>query len=171
MLLSLLAACGGAVATRPAVVPVAVQAAEVTDAGALGLCLPETKTPAPCMEECNRGIAAACAELADRFETAREVPRDLTRAATLRERACELRDPQSCTAAARMHGTGRGVVPNRARQVELLVAACHLGDGAACATAARAYETGAGVSADEARAGALRERACLAGDAESCGDD
>lgn len=168
MLPLLLAACGGAAAVKSAPPPVAVQATEPADAGTLGLCLPETKAPAPCIEECNRGIAAACAELADRFEAAREVPRDLTRAATLRERACELRDPSACAAAARMHAAGRGVAPSRTRQLELLVAACHLGDGAACATAARAHESGAG---DPALAKALRERACLAGDADSCGED
>ena len=163
-----LAACGGAgrAATPSAPVgPATTTSTMAADAGVLVLCVPDGKDTAPCAEECNRGIASSCEILADRIST-----HEPARAVALHERACDLRDPAACVAAARMHGAGRGVVPDRKRQVELLVAACNLGDTTSCSSAARALSTAAGVPQDDARARALWQRACLGGDASSCED-
>ena len=187
---SFLAIAGCSAGTRTATPvparPATPTMAEAVDAGLLSPCLPEGKDAAPCVEECNRGIAASCELLADRVTTGTGVPRDPTRALSLHERACELRDPAACVTAARMQGAGRGVAPNRQRQLELQVAACNLGDTTSCATAARAYAIGTGIPGrpgihgvpggpgvpgipkDEARARALWQRACLGGDEPSC---
>jgi hypothetical protein len=149
--------------------PALADAAAETDAGALDSgaareCTHDGKDATPCAEECDRGIASSCAELASRVERARDLPR----AVALHERACELRDAASCVAAARMHAAGAGVPPSRARQVELLGAACRLGDGFACAIPAKAYATGAGVPANEGRAIELWQHACGAGVESAC---
>lgn len=140
------------------------------DAGAIKLCVHGAKDLAPCLEDCDHSIATACAVVATRMERGDGVPRDLTRAVRLHERACELRDVASCVSAARMHSSGSGVPPSRAKQIELLEKACTLGDGVACAIAARAFDKGTGVVRDEARATVLWRRACIAGVAAACED-
>jgi TPR repeat protein len=142
--------------------------APLVDAGAVRVCMHDTKDIAPCVEDCDRGIAFACAVVAQRLERGEGVAQDLTRAVRLQERASELRDATSCVNAARMHGSGRGVPPSRQQQVELLGAACKLGDAAACATAARAFATGAGIPRDDARASDLMRRACVNGLGSAC---
>ena len=138
------------------------------EAGAPRLCSRETKDPLPCSEECDRGIAFACALIATRLERGDGVPRDLTRAVVMHERACELRDAASCVSAARMHASGSGVPPSRAKQVELLARACTLDDPLACGVPAKAFANGTGVPRDERRAAELRQRACAAGVASAC---
>jgi TPR repeat protein len=129
----------------------------------------DAKDLAPCIEDCNRGIGFACASVASRLEHGGEgVPRDLTRAVAMHERACELRDAPSCIAAARMHAAGSGVPPSRARQMDLLAAACHLGDAFACAAPAKAFAEGAGVPRDPRRAKELYERGCIGGVESAC---
>lgn len=139
------------------------------DAGAseaLRACTHEAKDFAPCIEDCNRGIAFGCAIAAGRFERGEAL--DLTRSVHMYERACELRDAAACVSAARMHASGHGVPPSRARQVELLATACALGDALACAIPAKAYAKGSGVPKDERRAKDLRERACAGGAQDAC---
>lgn len=138
------------------------------DAGALRVCSREAKDALPCAEECDRGIASSCAVLATRTEHGAGVPRDLTRAVMLHERACELKDSGSCTIAARMHASGTGVPPSRAKQLDLLSHACLLGDPIACALPARAFASGAGVMRDERRARELWQRACGGGVESAC---
>lgn len=140
------------------------------DSGAIKLCVHGAKDVAPCLEDCDHGIATACALVAARMERGDGVPRDLTRAVRLHERACELRDVASCVSAARMHSSGSGVPPSRAKQIELLEKACMLGDGVACGIAARAFDKGTGVVRDEARATELWRRACIAGAVGACED-
>jgi hypothetical protein len=131
-------------------------------------CAHDEKDAVGCILDCDRGIAFACIELATRFERGAEVPRDLARAASLNERACDLREPSGCTAAARMFAAGIGVPPSRARQLDYLERACGLGDAIACNVPARAFATGNGVPRDERRAKALLERACLGGVETAC---
>lgn len=140
----------------------------IADAGGPRVCMHDATDLAPCAEDCDRGIAFACTVLASRTERGDGVPRDLTRAVHLHERACELRDPASCVSAARMQASGSGVPPNRARQVELLAAACKLGDALACAVPANAFAKGTGVPRDDRRASELWERACAGGVASAC---
>lgn len=140
----------------------------IVDAGAMKVCTHDTKDLAPCEGDCDRGISFACAVVALRVERGEGVPRDLTRAVRLHERACELRDVPSCVTAARMHASGAGVPPSRARQLELLDAACTLGDGTACAVAAKAHANGTGVARDERRAHELWQRACAGGVEAAC---
>lgn len=131
-------------------------------------CSRDEKDVVGCILDCDRGIAFACLELASRFEHGKDVPLDLARAASLNERACELREPAGCTAAARMHAAGAGVPPSRARQLDYLERACSIGDAIACSVPARAFATGNGVPRDERRAKALFERACLGGIETAC---
>jgi len=165
-------ACGGAgAATRAgsAAGTGSVDTAGAADAGAgeaLRACTHEVKDFAPCIEDCNRGIAFGCAIAAGRFERGEAL--DLTRSVHMYERACELRDAAACVSAARMHASGHGVPPSRARQVELLATACALGDALACAIPAKAYAKGSGVPKDERRAKELRERACAGGAQDAC---
>ncbi len=143
-----------------------------SDAGAPRVCTFDVKDLAPCYEDCDRGVALACRLAADRLEHGGDgVPRDPSRAVTLDERACELRDALGCTNAARLRGRGVGVRVDRGRQIELLARACSLGEGSACAVAARAFAKGEpekGVEKDPARAKTLWERACVAGVEEAC---
>jgi TPR repeat protein len=142
--------------------------ATTEDAGDVRACAADGKEVAPCVEDCDRGIASACAIVATRAERGDGVPRDLTRAVTLHERACDLRDALSCIAAAHMHSAGIGVSPNRARQMDLLATACKLGDATACSVPAKAYASGAGVPRDAKRARELWEHACAAGLEPAC---
>src|SRR4051812_22943010 len=73
------------------------------DAGALSACTHDARDLAPCSAECDRGIATGCTTLALRIERGDGIPKDLTRAVMLHERACELRDAAACVSAARMH--------------------------------------------------------------------
>lgn len=129
------------------------------------VCSRDAKDPAPCFEECQREIVSSCALLAARLER----DGDGSAAIAHHEHACELRDPASCAAAARIYAAGRGVPPSRARQVELLARACKLGDSASCLVPAKAYALGDGVDKDEARARELYEIACAAGSERACG--
>lgn len=139
------------------------------DAGTARACTADrTQDIAPCVEECDRNIAFACAVAATRAEHGEAAARDLPRAASLYERACELRDSSSCVSAARMHAAGMGVSPNRAKQMELLAEACKLGDSAACSIPAKAYAAGRGVARDPQRARELWERACTGGVEMAC---
>lgn len=175
---SSLAACAlvAACASRPGASPgrssgdspEVTSVAATADAGAPQGCLHDATDLAPCAEECDRGIASSCDLLATRAERGDGVPRDLTRAVVLHERACELKEAAACVSAARMHAAGTGVPPSRAKQVELLGVACRLGDTLACAIPAKAYATGNGVTKDEQRARELWERACLGGDQVAC---
>lgn len=142
--------------------------ADTADAGGPASCTRETTELEPCVADCNRNIAPACVRLAERFEHAEGTPRDVPRAVTMRERACDLGDVGSCVLAARMYGSGSGVVPNRARQVDYWVAACKLGEAHACASAGKALRRGDGVPRDEARARDADERGCVAGIEETC---
>ena len=142
--------------------------APLVDSGAVRVCMHDTKDVAPCVEDCDRGIAFACTVVAQRLERGEGVAQDLTRAVRLQERACELRDATACVNAARMHVSGRGVPPSRQQQVELLGEACKLGDAAACATAARAFAMGSGVPRDDVRASDLLRRACVNGLPSAC---
>jgi hypothetical protein len=172
LLVVLLAACASrprsTTADGPGGTSVSGEAMTTPDAGGVRACIHDAKDIAPCTEDCDRGIASACATLAARMERGTGIPRDLTRAATLHERACELRDPGSCVLAARMHASGTGVTPNRTKQMELLVAACTLGDASACSVAAKAFAAGAGVNRDQTRAHELWERACTGGIETAC---
>jgi TPR repeat protein len=132
------------------------------------ICTREGKNPFPCVEECDRGIATACATLAVRTEHGEGVPKDTTRAVMLYERACELKDPSACSTAARMHAVGAGVPPNRQKQIDLLAQACLLGDVIACALPAKALSAGIGVGKDEHRARELWQRGCSGGVESSC---
>jgi TPR repeat protein len=138
------------------------------DAGVPRVCVHDAKDLGPCTEDCDRGIVFACTVIAGRIERGDGVPKDLTRAVVLHERACELRDAASCMSAARMHASGSGVPPSRAKQVELLVHACTLGDAMACVVPAKAFATGSGVVRDERRAADLWQRACAGGVASAC---
>lgn len=142
------------------------------DAGAPRVCAFDAKDLAPCYEDCDRGVALACRLAAERLERGGDgVLHDPSRAVTLHERACDLRDALGCTTAARLRGRGVGVRVDRARQIELLARACSLGEGPACATAARALAKGEpdkGVVQDPSRAKTLWERACVAGVEEAC---
>ena len=144
--------------------------APLVDAGAARVCMHDTKDLAPCVEDCDRGIAFACTVVAQRLERGEGVAQDLTRAVRLHERACELRDATSCVSAARMHASGRGVPPSRLRQIELLGVACTLGDAHACSIPAKAFATGTGVARDERRAADLWQRGCAAGDEAACSE-
>lgn len=123
---------------------------------------------APCVEDCDRGIALACRVAAERLERHEHDP---GRAVALLERACSLGDAAGCAGAARLVGRGVGTRPDRARQIELLSRACLLGDGLACAAPTRVFTLGderAGIAKDPRRAASLREKACLAGIEEAC---
>ena len=140
----------------------------IAEAGAPRVCLHDAKDLAPCGEDCDRGIAFACTVVAMRIERGDGVPKDLTRAVHLHERACELRDAPSCVSAAHMHAIGNGVPPSRAKQVELLGTACTLGDAHACTVPAKAFAHGSGVTRDERRAAELWQRACAGGVESAC---
>lgn len=140
------------------------------DAGAARVCMHDTKDLAPCVEDCDRGIAFACTVVAQRLERGEGVAQDLTRAVHLHERACELRDAPSCVSAARMHASGRGAPPSRSRQIELLGVACTLGDAHACSIPAKAFASGTGVPRDERRAAELWQRGCAGGDEAACAE-
>jgi TPR repeat protein len=133
--------------------------------GSIGTCTPDAKDDhGACRIDCDVGLASACAILASRGEHEGHP----SIALHYHEKACELRDPAGCVAAARMHANGLGAPRNRAKQLELLTAACNLGETTACSTAAKAFVSGSGVERDPNRARALWERACTSGDSLAC---
>jgi TPR repeat protein len=131
-------------------------------------CTPDVKDVTPCTEDCNRGLASACVTAALRAEHGEGMPVDLTRAAALQERACDLRDVAACLTASKMAAAGRGSPPNRKRQLEWLEKACALSDGAACSVASKAFLTGAGVPRDVTHGQELLQRACAASVESAC---
>ncbi len=135
--------------------------ASTVDAGALRACVHDAKDLSPCHEDCDRGIASACALIAERAPNP-------TAGVLAHERACELQVAQSCVSAARMHASGTGVPPNRVKQITLLDKACRFGDAFACSVPAKAYATGNGVPQDERRAHELWQKACAGGVEQAC---
>jgi TPR repeat protein len=133
--------------------------------GSIGTCTPDAKDDhGACRIDCDVGLASACAILASRGEHEGHP----STALHYHEKACELRDPAGCVAAARMHANGLGAPRNRAKQVELLTVACNLGEATACSIAAKAFVSGSGVERDPSRASSLWERACTSGDRIAC---
>ena len=169
-ILALVLACvparTGAIVQGPPAAPAngATEVLAAPDTGAPRVCVHDPKELAPCTEDCDRGIAFACAVVAARAELVKDLPR----AVHVLERACELRDAASCVSASRMHANGRGVPPSHARQIQLLSVACILGDTHACSIPAKAFASGTDVPRDERRAAELWQRGCAGGDESAC---
>jgi TPR repeat protein len=116
----------------------------------------------------NNRDATACSVLALEFETGRTLPRDLARAASLYEQACELGDLEACTIVGSMYHTGQGVARDLARAISFHERACDGGELLGCESLGLLYETGSGVLQDYARAAALYSRSCDGNLAAGC---
>lgn len=119
-------------------------------------------------EACDGGDVTACGVLALEFETGRNLPRDLPRAAQLYGSACDLGDMEACTILGSMYHAEQGVTRDLARAVSLHERACDGDELAGCESLGVMYETGAGVLEDLPRAASLYQQACGGGLPSSC---
>lgn len=103
------------------------------------------------------------------MENGRGGPRDLPRARTLYQRACDGGELESCKNLGFLFDTN--VPPDRARAAALYQRACDGGVLEACNNLANLYLGGDGVARDLERAIALYDRVCAAGTHQrACGN-
>lgn len=119
-------------------------------------------------QDCARGIAEGCEQLAQVLTDAKRdaSQRDPSRAAKLRERACEGGLGASCAELARLYDQGdKQDIP---RAVSLEERACDLAFTPACVRLARWYTDGTNVPKNEERAQQYKAKACNHGANDQC---
>ena len=96
------------------------------------------------------------------------VPRNLSVATTLLEKACSGGIGGGCNIAALMYDLGDGVVEDAGRAAQLMEKGCEAGDAAACWNAALHWLGGDGAGQNKDRGVELLRRACSLGEKRSC---
>jgi TPR repeat protein len=112
-----------------------------------------------CKQQCNKGHAGSCRELAELL--ARGVAP--ANAALPAHQACAGGEARGCTVLAQLRRSGTGVSKDEAAASELFEMACAGGDGAGCTALGQSV-----ASADAARALSLFEKGCAGGDVAGC---
>lgn len=95
-----------------------------------GLPYRPTEALAPLQRACDRRLETACAELARLYRRGEGTTKDITRAATLLDQACQGGDAAACHERAWM--LRRGLAPDDTRTEDLLRKACQLGHRPSC---------------------------------------
>jgi TPR repeat protein len=122
-----------------------------------------------CTNKCDAGVGAACNSEGVFYKTGKGgTPVDEGRAATLYQKACDLKNAWGCTNLGEVYTSGRGVPRDEAKAAVLLRQACDLKNPQACSDLGSLYSEGHGVQKDPEQAVALFERACNAGNAVGC---
>jgi TPR repeat protein len=81
---------------------------------------------------CDAGDAAACDQLAGRYNNGQGVPRDLARAVPLYQRACDGGIDGACLRLGVMYEMGYGVAPDPARAAQIYRTLCDKGVATGC---------------------------------------
>ena len=137
-----------------------------------------------CAPLCDRNEWQACTRLATLYWFPRGMKRDLARAESLYQRACDGGEPLACFSLGRMYGDALPMQDKAGKAPELLRLAsegfdrqCQAGQGRPCLDLAAMYQTGRGVERNAEKAAALQakaapilERDCQAGVARACAD-
>lgn len=135
-------------------------------------------SPATCQAECMQGSATGCVRLADQLDRGTDPPVKDESAAL--QKACELGDPDGCSALALALQQGDGIEQDKQRSAALLQEAlrlarlrCARGDAAHCVRAAvllreAGQSTAAAVQALLRKAAELKEVACKRSEPGAC---
>ncbi|MBN2800971.1 MAG: sel1 repeat family protein [Deltaproteobacteria bacterium] len=118
--------------------------------------------------DCQRGDAAACRELARRFEDGDGLPIDGGEAARFYRQACKSGDPEACGRLGHAYHFGDGVTLNHQRAADLYMQACQMGHSPSCRAVADLFISGDGVAPDATSAMLWYEHGCELGDGPSC---
>jgi len=125
---------------------------------------------------CELGDKPSCTRAGGDFLQGRqELPQDLSRAARVYRRSCELGEMIGCHTLARLYHDGSGVALDLKEAVALETRACDADYPAACRELGRMFGAGDGVKKDTSRQDelykrevSLRARACADGIADEC---
>lgn len=137
-----------------------------------------------CAPLCDRNELQACTRLATLYWFPRVGKRDLSRAESLYQRACDGGDPLACFSLGRMYSDALPMQDKAGKAPELLRQSaegfdrqCQAGQARSCLDLAAMYQAGRGVersteksAALHAKAAPILERDCQAGVARSCVD-
>ncbi len=102
------------------------------------------------------------------YESGEGVTRDLARAVSLYQQACDGGEAAGCSNLGALYESGEGVPQNSAHAATLFQQACDGGYAPGCNNLGVMYGKGEGVTQDLARAASLYEQACYGGDAWGC---
>ena len=163
----------------PAKPPAAIAAEKAAAEREKAAARPAAETPATLRAGCDKGVADACSDLADRYnQTSRYFHKEEWKDDGLgddpvlehryRLRACELGSVEDCGDAGSNFLSGAGVAKDARRGITLLTRACEADHGSACFALSGAYKEGDGVKADARLALELKEKACRLGAAVEC---
>ena len=110
-----------------------------------------------CVTECEKGSAVSCGQLGLMYFNGEGVPKDITRAAGLFQKACDGGDLEGCSDLGVRHFNGEGVAKDVAQGTALLRRACDAGSTRGCYNLGVMYSDGK----DAARAAVLYRMACV----------
>jgi uncharacterized protein len=120
-------------------------------------------------ETCKRGVAEACADLAQRFASGTKgAVQDLQKVLELGERACDLGDAVSCNRMGALYGSADQGRLDLRRAARFREKACNLKRPEGCYNLAVMHSRGEGVAVDKKRALELYRRACEEDHAAGC---
>jgi uncharacterized protein len=120
-------------------------------------------------QSCHQAFALpACVVLGSYYENGSGVPKDEMKAAALYDKACKGKNPEGCSALARMSKSGKGGPVDQQRGAELHQQACQQGSSKGCVDLGRAHLEGQGVKKDAKKANEFFSIACDARDPLGC---
>lgn len=117
-----------------------------------------------CRRDCDKGIAAQCTALANRYKAGLNIERDLDKAVEFYRRGCDGGHGIGCIKLGAMH-RGKG---DHGKAVELFDRACKQGFYGGCTDLGRMYEKGQGVTLDVGKAQEIYQRTCEKGYQVAC---
>lgn len=121
-------------------------------------------------QKCHQGSAQDCVALAQKYDEGKDVPKDPARSVSLRGRACDAGDFESCRSLARFYLDGYAGLPRDAQRAQRYwEAACNAGIGRSCSDLAQVFWRGSdGFSKDVPRAVKLFNQGCDSNDPDAC---
>jgi TPR repeat protein len=116
---------------------------------------------------CESGASQGCFWTGQLYEKGETVPKDLARAASLYQKACEGGDPDTCANWAGLY-QGEGLTDDLPRAAAILDLGCKDDSAISCFNLASLHRSGHGVAKDPARAVALLAESCRLGFERGC---
>jgi TPR repeat protein len=121
-----------------------------------------------CTNQCARGDAGSCRNLAVMYYQGEGVAQDALRSIRYFEQACTAGEPDACADAGRQYKNGVAVAKDPLRAAGLFQKGCDAGDPASCSLLGFMYEDGTELKRSPTRAAALLGRACDGGIPLTC---
>jgi TPR repeat protein len=123
---------------------------------------------AACEAKCATKDPRSCYALARILDDGTGVPRDIGRAVTLYQSACEGGVPEACSSLGALYAEGDGVMRDDAKAVELYQRSCNHGYARACVNLGAMHFEGKGVPKNESAGARLFFRGCEGGEPMGC---